>query len=107
MNSRLAGLVFCSALAFTIRSIGPADASLAVYVFGGEDCNHSDTVMHDCVEINGRTTSCGLVAIGADSVQACRDMLVDSTTICTDNNCQNETKDKKKPPGCNKVGCDS
>jgi hypothetical protein len=106
MNTHLAGVVFCLVLAFAIASLGPADASLAIYAVGGlENCNHSDLVQFDCVEINGRVDPCNNIAIGAANVQACKDEIVESTTICTQNNCQNVTKDKKKSDDCTTQGC--
>jgi len=106
MNIHLIGVAICSALAFAIQSLGPGDASLALYVVGGTDCNHSDSISFDCEEINGRTNPCTNAPIGAPNVQSCKDILVESKVICTQNNCRNVTRDRKNGlAACTKVGC--
>jgi len=105
MNAHIIGVASCAALAFAIQSLGPRDESLAAHVVGGVNCNHSDYVTFDCVEINGRTVACRNVQVGAEDVQSCLDILVESQTICTQNNCENVTKDKRLPDDCTKVNC--
>lgn len=109
MNKHFAGIFLSAALALAAGAIGPADADVAPYVVGGADCNHSDIVTHDCVEINGRPTPCVNVSIGAAVIQTCLDELTTSATVCTQNNCQNATKDKENKPlsGCTKKNCGS
>lgn len=105
MNTQFVGVGICLAVALAIQSVGPVDASLAVYVVGGADCNASDTQTWDCVEINGRVTPCSNVIIGADDVQVCLDTHVESQVICTQNNCENVTKDRKSGSTCTTQGC--
>jgi hypothetical protein len=115
MNSHVASVVLCTGLAFSLGSLGPADVSLARYILefaGGTNCNASDSVTHDCVELQGHSGNCANVEVGADTVQTCKDEYTISTTVCTENLCENVTKDKLATDNlpsdaCTKQGCGS
>lgn len=110
MNAHVSAVLACAALAFALESVGPVDAQLTRYVVGGADCNHSDHVEFDCVEINGRTEDCNNPMVGADTVQQCKDEIVESRVVCTETNCQNETKLRFHPVNgtvCTRQGCGS
>src|SRR5262245_54910424 len=105
MKSHLAGIALGTLFALVFGTVGFADTDFAVYVVGGTVCNHSDYVTYDCEEINGRSTSCLNAHVGADTVQTCKDILVESHSVCTENNCKNVTKDQYVISSCTEDGC--
>jgi hypothetical protein len=88
---------------------GPADGHLAFYAIGGgenPDCNHSDWVEYDCVEKKGKVGKCDNTKVGAAEKQTCLDIIVGSTTICTQNLCTNATEDQwRSGQSCKKLNC--
>jgi hypothetical protein len=109
MNAQCATVVCFLSLALALSLMGPTDGQMALYAVGGAECNHSSSslITYDCEEINGRTDSCGNTQIVTDPVPTCKDIFVEPTTVCTENNCQQVTKNAQRNSSCTKVGCGS
>jgi len=97
----------CATLALLLQVTGPSDDAFPsrILAVGGADCNSSDHITFDCVELAGKIGACSNTTVASANQQTCMDEVTSSKTICTENLCQNETKDQGSSGTCKKINC--